>query len=67
MIIGISDIDLLFGLPLNMHAKILDSQLHVWKLFHAEILRTIWFSRCQKKSKNEIIHIQALKGIIVLK
>jgi hypothetical protein len=56
-----TDHDMLFGLPLNMHANILDSYLQIWKSFHAETLRVIWFSRCQKKSIVKIFISKPLK------
>jgi hypothetical protein len=51
----------LFGFA-NSHY--LDSNIQVWKLFHAEFIRLIWYSRCRKLFDNELIDDEAIKGML---
>jgi hypothetical protein len=58
---GLSDAQLLFGYVEN-HAS--DKYIRIWKVFHAESIRVIWYSRCRKFHDNEDTHIQALKSTV---
>jgi hypothetical protein len=58
----LTEAELLLGYS-ESHAN--DKHLKIWKLFHAELIRVIWYSRCRKFFDDETLHIQALKGTIV--
>lgn len=60
---SLSDMELLFGFPLEHNIRDTD-ELHIWKIFHAETVRVIWFSRCRKLFDDEDIQLTALKSII---
>jgi hypothetical protein len=57
----LSSTDRLFGFA---HSHHLDSNIQVWKLFHAEFIRLIWYSRCRKLFDNELIDDEAIKGML---
>lgn len=57
----ITDADLLLG---YIHGHCTDANIHIWKIFHAEAIRAIWYSRCRKLYDNEDMHIEAIKGSI---
>jgi hypothetical protein len=57
----LSDAELLFGFTERHNT---DKHVIIWKLFHAETIRVIWYSRCRKHFDNEILHIEALKALI---
>jgi hypothetical protein len=62
---SLTDMNPFFGMPLNMYGQIQQAHRHIWKLFHAETLRIIWYSRCRKRYDNEMVNIQALKNIVL--
>jgi hypothetical protein len=57
-----TEIDLLFGYPLQATRP--KKLLQVWRVFHAEAVRIIWYSRCRKVFDNEEMCIEELKGRI---
>src|SRR3569833_1408687 len=45
--------------------RVPSSNIQVWKLFHAETLRSIWASRCKLVFDGELSELEALKAQIV--
>ena len=57
-----TEIDLLFGYPLQTCCP--KSALQIWRVFHAETIRIIWYSRCRKLFDDEAMCIEEMKGRI---
>jgi hypothetical protein len=55
----LTEAKLLFGYS-ELHAD--DKHQKIWKLFHAKLIRVIWYSRCRKVFEDEVFHIQALQN-----
>lgn len=61
---NISNIELLFGFIAPQRVQYALRFLRVWKVVHAETIRTIWYARCRKLFDNEDIHLVELKSSI---
>jgi hypothetical protein len=59
----LSNLELLFGY--SFYLSVCKYELQIWKLFHAETIRMIWYTRCKKMYENEIINEQVIKATIV--
>jgi hypothetical protein len=57
-----TDIDLLFGYPLQTSCP--KNSLQIWRVFHAETIRIIWYSRCRKVFDDEEMSIEEMKARI---
>jgi hypothetical protein len=57
-----TETECLFGFRFD--ASKLGKYLQVWKILHAETIRSVWYSRCRLTFDNEKIDAMALKGSI---
>jgi hypothetical protein len=47
-----------------VHSHSSSASIAVWKLAHAEFIRTIWYTRCRKYYDNKDFDVEATKSMI---